>query len=513
MERKQRTRREAKVGSVVMVPEGRVDTGVEGLDHILNGGLLPGRAYLVHGGPGCGKTTLGLHFLTTGARAGEPALFISLGEPEDELRQDAQIQGFDMDRVAFLDLSPPPDLFAQARSYDIFTPAEVEPSTITKRIMAKLEEVRPRRIFIDSMTQFRYLSPDVFQFRKQALAFLRYLIGEGATVLFTSEGTVREPDDDLQFISDGIIRLDYEHGERTLAVTKFRGSSFRGGSHSMQLTPKGIEVFPRLLPSAYRRAFVAEPLASGVPALDELLHGGLERGTITIITGPSGTGKTTVGLQFMKEAAGRGERSVVYSFEEEIDLILHRCEGINIPARTMVERGTLSLVKIEPLKFSPDEFAKLVRLEVEQRDTSIVMLDSVAGYRLSLAGSQAGAGDDLVSHLHALCKYLQNMGVAVLLVNEVERISGDFRITDNHISYLADNVIYMRYLERINPQGAMELRKAIGVLKKRTSDFDKTLREIEITRYGLVVGEPLRGVSGMLSQMPVWHEREDRSGT
>lgn len=504
MEKKQRRRPEARVTSVTMAPqtEARIGTGIEGLDHILSGGLLAQRAYLVHGGPGCGKTTLGLHFLTEGAKAGEPALFISLGEPEAELRQDAMAQGFDLAGVDFLDLSPPPDLFAQERSYDIFTAAEVEPGPLTKRILAKLTELRPRRIFIDSMTQFRYLAPDVFQFRKQALSFLRYLVDCGATVLFTSEGTAREPDDDLQFISDGIIYLDYGQGDRTVSVTKFRGSKFRSGSHSLHLGDHGMEVFPRLLPSAYRRTFIPEALASGVPALDELLHGGLERGTISLVTGPSGTGKTTVGLQFMKEAAGRGERSVVYTFEEEIDLILHRCEAINIPARAMIERGTLSLVKIEPLKFTPDEFAKLVRLEIEQQDTRIVMLDSVAGYRLSLTSS---GGADLVSHLHALCKYLQNMGVAVLLINEVEKVTGDFRVSDNHISYLADNVLYLRYFERINPQGAMELRKAIGVLKKRSSDFDKTLRELEVTRYGLRVSEPMPGLSGMLSQLPVWN--------
>jgi circadian clock protein KaiC len=346
------------------------------------------------------------------------------------------------------------------------------------------------------MTQFRYLSPDVFQFRKQTLAFLRHLVSLGATVLFTSESTLQAPDDDLQFLSDGIINLAYSGEERTIAVTKFRGSKFRQGTHSMQLTGHGIEVFPRLLPSDYRREFIPEPLASGVPALDEMLHGGLERGTITLMTGPSGTGKTTVGIQFMKEAAGRGERSVVYTFEEEIDLIVHRCESLNIPVKAMVERGTLSLVKIEPLKFTPDEFAKLVRLEVEEHGTRIVMIDSVAGYKLSLSGQ------DLVSHLHALSKYLQNMGVAVLLVNEVERVTGDFRITDNHISYLADNVVYTRYLERTNTDGVTELRKAIGVLKKRSSDFEKSLRELELTRYGIRVGDPMRNLSSVLSVMP-----------
>lgn len=509
MEKKNRRHPAPRVQSVALLPEAqaaaRISTGVEGLDHILNGGLIARRAYLLRGGPGCGKTTLGLHFLTAGAKAGETTLFISLGEPEEELRADAAAQGFDLEGIAFLDLSPQPDLFAQERSYDIFTAAQVEPGPLTRRILAKLTELRPTRIFIDSMTQFRYLSPDLFQFRKQSLAFLRYLVNSGATVVFTSESTAEEPDDDLQFIADGILTLEYDAGERTVAVTKFRGSKFRSGQHSMALGDRGAEVFPRLLPSAHRRAFLPEQLASGVPALDELLHGGLERGTITLLTGPSGTGKTTVGLQFMKEAAGRGERSVVYTFEEEPDLILHRSEALAIPARAMLERGTLSLVKIEPLLLTPDQFARRVRQEVEEQNTRIVMLDSVAGYKLCLSRSES---DLLVDHMHALCKYLQNMGVAVLLINETEKISGDFRVTDNHISYLADNVIYLRYFERVNLQGAMELRKAIGVLKKRSTDFDKTLRELELTRYGLKVSPPMIGISGMLSQLPSWNMDE-----
>ncbi len=134
-----------------------------------------------------------------------------------------------------------------------------------------------------------------------------------------------------------------------------------------------------------------------------------------------------------------------------------------------------------------------MRQEVEEKKTRIVMIDSVSGYRFSLRG------EELVSHLHALCKYLQNMGVTVVLVNEVEQITGDFRATDVGISYLADNIIFLRYLEL---EGQM--RKAIGVLKKRLSDFEKTLREIEITRYGIKVGRPLTGLRGILSGTPEW---------
>jgi circadian clock protein KaiC len=232
-------------------------------------------------------------------------------------------------------------------------------------------------------------------------------------------------------------------------------------------------------------------IASGIPEIDDMLGGGIERGTITIVSGPSGVGKTTLGIQFMKEAAARGERSVVYAFEEQLHTLLHRCDDIGVPVRGMVDEGSLAIVEVEPLRFSPGEFALMVRREVEERNARIVMIDGVAGYQLTLAG------DDLVVHLHSLGRYLKNMGATVIFINEVKSITGDFHATETEISYLCDNLIFMRYLE---VEG--ELRKAIGVLKKRLGDFTKTLREYEITCDGVRVGPPLTGLRGVLTGTP-----------
>jgi circadian clock protein KaiC len=467
---------------------GRVSTGVAGLDEILYGGLIPQRTYLVRGGPGCGKTTLGLHFLTEGAARGELSLFITLGESEVELRANAGTLGFDLTDVHFLDLSPSAAFFTHMQTYDIFSPAEVEREPVTQQILEQVEQLHPQRVFLDAMTQFRYLSTDAFQFRKQVLALLRFLVEQGATVCFTSEDSTAAPDADLQFMSDGVIHLQSLPDSRAVRVEKFRGSDFRSGSHTMRLTEHGMEIFPRLLPQQHMQAFAQDTLSSGVPELDELLHGGLERGTINMISGPTGVGKTTLGLQFMKEAAGRGERSVVYIFEEPQETLLRRCESLNIPVRTMMERGTLSVVPIEPLHFTPDEFARMVRQEVEAQHASIVMLDSISGYRVSLRG------EDAVTQLHALCKYLQNMGVAVLLITEVMSITGEFHVSDIGVSYLADNIVFLRYMELSG-----EIRKVIGVLKKRLSSFERSLREIEMSRYGIKVGRPLTNLQGILT--------------
>ncbi len=144
----------------------------------------------------------------------------------------------------------------------------------------------------------------------------------------------------------------------------------------------------------------------------------------------------------MKEAAGRGERSVVYAFEEGTETLLRRCEAINIPVHAMLERGTLRVISVEPLQYTPNQFVHLVRTEVEQNNAQIVMIDSTSGYKLSMQE------EDLVRQLHSLCQYLKNMGVTVILINETHTIAGgEFSVTEGRLSYLADNLIFLRYLE------------------------------------------------------------------
>lgn len=476
----------------------RIPTNVSGLDTVLNGGVIPGRAYMVRGEPGTGKTLLGLHFLSgpDSDDGGEgDALFINLGESESDIRQDAKAFGFDIEDISFLDLSPSSDFFSESESYTIFPSEAVEDESVTKDITQEVLDLEPKRVFVDPLTQFRYLSADEFQFREQVLSFLQFLKEQGCTVLFTSQNTPATPDDDLQFMSDGIISLGYDSNRRTIEVSKFRGSDFQGGSHSVTIDEEGMTVFPKLLPGKHSAEFDPKPLASGVPEIDEVLKGGLERGTVTILSGPSGVGKTTLGAQFMKEAAGRGERSVIYMFEESTGTFRHRCDSINIPVSDMMDRGTLAVEEMEALELTPEEFAMDVRRQVEEEGASIVMIDGIQGYRLALKGES----NQLTNEIHAIGRYLQNMGVTTILIGEVSNITGEFQATDYEVSYLADNILFLRYLEF---EG--ELRKAIGVLKKRAGDFERSLREFEITRHGIKVGEPLSNLRGILQGTPDW---------
>ncbi|MFC4551042.1 MULTISPECIES: ATPase domain-containing protein [Halorussus] len=473
----------------------RISTGTAGLDEILYGGLVRNRSYLVRGDPGTGKTILGMTFLTEGVENDETALYINLEEAEDDIRMNARSVGIDLGDVSFLDLSPESSVFAEDQSYDIFAPDEVEQDPLAGEITDRVEELEPDRVFIDPLTKLRYLTGDEYQFRKQVVSFMRYLRERDATVLFTSQDTADSPDEDLQFLSDGTIELARGEGGRTLSVPKFRGSDVQQGTHAVRISSDGLSVYPELRPDDHDREYVSEPLSSGVPQFDELLHGGIERGTVTIISGPTGVGKTTVGTQFIKEAAGRGERSVLYLFEESKKTLLERSEAIDVPVEAMLDQEALNVEQVEPLNHSAEEFADKVRTEVEERDASIVMLDGIQGYKLALRGSE----DDLVRKLHMLGRYLKNMGVTVVFVDEVSGVTGEFQATESDISYLADNIVVFQHVE---VQG--ELHKAVGVIKKRTSDFERTLRKFDITSHGVRVGEPLTELRGILSGTPEW---------
>ena len=402
------------------------------------------------------------------------------------MAENARASGFDPERTQFLDLSPSSELFSDAQSYDIFSASEVEREPTTRLIVDRVRELEPRRVFIDSMTSLRYLAADYHEFRRQALSFVRFLVDAGAIVLMSSESSAEHPDDDLRFLADGVLEVALGTRTRSIRMTKFRGSDFAPGTHTLRLSETGARVFPRLVPERHTATFDPGMLSSGLPALDSLLHGGIERSTVTLLTGPTGVGKSTLGMQFANAAARLGHRTAVYTFDERAFTLIRRCNSVNIPVDEMMDHGTLRVQELEALGLGPDEFASLVRNDVERNGTRIVVIDSVSGYRLAVAG------EDLVERLHALCRYLENVGVTVILVNELQDVL-TFRVSEAGISYLADNVVYLRYLEH-QREGRSRLIRGIGVLKKRLSGFENTVRQFEITAEGLKIGEPLIGI-------------------
>lgn len=458
--------------------DSRISTGCQGLDHILGGGLPAHKACLVLGGPGHGKTTLGLQFLAAARRLGE-ALYIGFLETEPQLRENAARQALDVDGVRILSLVPDESLFAGHRHYDIFQPGEVESEPLIQRIVDAVEACRPAAVFIDSMSHLRLLFPDAYQFRAQVLSLLRYLHGQGCTLLFSSDAGAQGADLDLQFLADGVIELGAEGAQGFLHVRKLRGANFMPGRHQCRVGRHGLQAFPHHVPPPSRVGTPqTAPLSSGNARLDELLGGGLEAGAVTLITGPSGVGKSTLASGYALQAARQGDEVAIYLFEEELAFYLQRAADLALPLAPLQRDGLLEIEQVEPMRYLVDEFLERVRRHVEARDTRLVILDSVSGFELSLQG------EHLKDRIHAFAKGLSRRGISVILINEIQAMSGPLALTERGISYLADNVLLLNYRENGERMGKM-----VGVLKKRVGRFDNRICAYRIGRGGLQLSE------------------------
>jgi len=457
----------------------RISTGIEGLDKLLHGGLIPEKVYVISGPPGTGKTTIALHFLNEGARKGERVLMISLTETEESIRR--RIEHFGMETsIEILDLTPSLEIIKDGVNLFGEEPHDGARLTVRNEIIRKIEAVKPKRVVVDGISSLRTLHPDVYTYRQQILSLQRYLISESATVMFVSGITEAIEDGDLRLLADGIIstKIDEKSGELKIGVIKYRNSRHEKGYHHMKIGERGIEVYPRIYPHRFLKSFKFKKIPSGISELDEMMRGGVETGTITIVSGPPGVGKSILISHFIKTAAEMGYNSAIYLFEEGPEMVLKRCEGVGIPIKKMVEKEKVLIRRIEPLEYSSEEFSHIVLKDAEERDLKVVVIDSLDGYELSLRGS------NLEENLRALGKSLANMGIAVFLANQVEELE-KLTVTEKHISYLADNIILLRYIPP--DEGDPKIRRRLGILKMRVSDFERRVVEFEITNEGLKI--------------------------
>ncbi|WP_166254640.1 ATPase domain-containing protein [Marinobacter salicampi] len=478
----------------------RISAGIAGLDSILGGGFFKERAYMVSGGPGCGKTTLCLQFLAQ--CSDEPTLYITFDKSMEKIRWMAESLGLMPEKLVFEDLSPG-DIEQEAQdAFDVIPSSDLGLAPILRKICDALDRHRPARVVIEPLSSLAALSPDAYQFRRQSQALFNFIASRGATLLFSSEATDGEHStqggSELNFIADGIVTLARMGQGRSIRVSKHRGSTFSAGNHFMKLTSSGMRVYPRMVPSDHSQAVTSRQITTDIPALNDMLNGGMHTGSMIIIAGPTGVGKTTLGMQFVCAAAKRGERALVFCFEESEQTVLSRCERLHLPAAQLTEAGDLQVQTIEPMRFSPDELAQSIRQQIEEHDIRTVMIDGSSGYKVSVE-NLAVDGEDVNNRLHALCRYLVSAGVSTILVNETPHISSEnVSAADPSMNYLSDTLIMLRYIEVKS-----ELRKTIGVIKNRVGDFAKTLHRFDITDEGLQVGPPLHGLSGILRGQPI----------
>ncbi|MBC7818099.1 MAG: AAA family ATPase [Planctomycetaceae bacterium] len=474
-------------------------TGIAELDEILGGGLTAHRLYLVEGVPGSGKTTLATQFLLEGARLGEPVLYVTLSETEEETRAVAASHGWTLDGITILELIPSEDSLKPDEQYTMFHPSEVELSQTTKKILADVERLKPVRVVFDSLSELRLLAGSPLRYRRQILALKQFFAGRRCTVLLLDDLTAVDRDLQVQSIAHGVVLLEqlnpeYGSERRRLRVVKYRGVAFRGGYHDYRIRKGGLEVFPRLVAGDSRQSGNMEKLASGLAAMDSLLGGGVERGTSTLIVGAAGTGKSSLTAQFVMAAAERAQHSAMFIFDESLNTLLNRCAGLGIDLKKHVDAGRVSIQPIDPAELSPGEFVAAIRTAVEKHKASIVVIDSLNGYLNAMPEDR-----NLMIQLHELLMYLGNMGVATLLVGAHQGLIGAQMVTPVDASYLADAVVLLRYFESRG-----EVRQAISVMKKRGSEHERTIREFRLKDGRIQVGEPLREFRGILTGVPVY---------
>jgi circadian clock protein KaiC len=474
-------------------------TGVAGLDDILGGGIARNHLYLIEGDPGTGKTTIAMQFLMEGTGRGQKALYVTLSESKTELLEIAASHDWSLDGIEIFELGPDEKHLKPEAQYTVFNPAEIELADTTNAMLTEVERIQPERIVIDSLSELRLLARDSLRYRRQILGLKQYFSGRNCTVLLLDDRTAERHDLQLQSIAHGVIMMESverEYGikRRRLEVKKLRGSRFREGFHDYCIKRGGVEVYPRLVASEHLLALQPTQLKSGLTALDKLLGGGLDSGTSTLLLGPAGCGKSTMAALYAVAEVERGGNAAIFAFDESLATLLIRGKGLGLDIKKHVDSGRFSLRQVDAAELSPGQFVHEIRKLVENKNLKLLIIDSLNGFLNAMPGEKF-----LAMQLHELLAYLSQKGVATLMTVAQHGFVGTNIDTPVDVSYLADTVLLFRYFE-----AAGEVRQALSVIKKRSGEHERTIRELVMKNGSIGVGNILTEFEGVLTGAPTY---------
>ena len=464
-----------------------VSTGISGLDDILKGGFPQNCLSLISGAPGTGKTTLAMQFLLQGLAQGERCLYVTLSESDPEIQKIARSHGWDLRQLRIKELVSSERSLSASAQLTVFNPSELELGETTEAMIAAVKEIRPQRVVLDSLSELRLVAQNMLRYRRQVLALKHYFAGHDCTVLLLDDQTGGREDDHLQSIAHGVVVLEqlanvYGAERRRLRVAKMRGVAYRGGYHDFVIRHGGLDVFPRLVASEHTHPFPESDVASGHSQLDALLGGGLPAGTSTLLLGPAGTGKSTLGTLFATQVASSGQRVAMFIFDENIPTYLSRSRRLGMGLEEAISQGMITLQQIDPAEMSSGEFATSVRRAAESAGPGgparLIIIDSLNGYLNAMPEEKY-----LTAQLHELLSYLGQLGVVTILTVTQSGLVGTMA-SPVDTTYLADNVILFRYFE-----AGGSVRRAISVVKKRNGRHERTIREIDMDEGGVQIGE------------------------
>jgi circadian clock protein KaiC len=470
-----------------------ISTGIEGLDHILGGGLPGPRLYLVQGAPGTGKTTAGLQFLLAGVRAGEPVVYVTLSQSRAELEQIAAAHGWSLDGIVIEELETS-DTLGEAADQTIFHTADIRLDQTRKAVENAIRQHAPKRIVYDSLLEIRQLSGDSLRFRREILGFKIFLAEQGIATLMLDTGTQHGGDTEMEGVAHGILCFEkflpeYGVARRRIEVKKMRGVAFSDGYHDMAIRTGGVEVFPRIVPDLAPETERSDLIKCNIEPLDAMLGGGLESGTTTLIVGQAGTGKSTLASIYSHAALERGEGVAMFLFEERLETFFRRSEGLGMNLRPHQASGRLHIRDFNPAEISPGEFSQIVQRAVDERDIRVVLIDSFTGYLSALPKS-----DQAVMQIQSLVKYLSRRGVLSILIVANHGLLGHNVASDVDVSFLGDSVLLLRMYEWPGV-----IRRSVTVVKKRHGQHDLNVHELVISPEGIMVqafNPPPPGPSG-----------------
>lgn len=479
----------------------RLTTGSGAFDTILGGGIPHRSLTVLAGAPGAGKTLFALQMLFHLARQGKKCLYLTtLSEPSVKLLGYMQQLSFfderliDDEKVIFADVG-----FAVRQGMNPFT------TEVTTRV----EREQPTIVVIDSFKAIRDILGDTAAIRTLVYDLAVHSASWGAASIFVGEYTDEEIATYAEFaIADGIIRFANRReamtAVREVEVLKMRGSSGVAGTHFFEISSDGLEFFPRVRGPAAEGAAappVTERVSTGVPGLDSMLGGGVPHASATIVQGATGTGKTLLGLHFLMEGARLGEPGIYFTLEETPEQLRAIAQSLGWELRALEERGLLTIFYTSPVELLADRFLDRARAQMVALGVRRAVIDSLTSLALGVTSERR-----FKELVYAFTKHFRALGVTVNMNMETPEALGIGQISGYGISFAADNIIKVKYVEL---EGRLE--RGISVLKARGVRHESEARRMTVGVSGVEIGAPYEGLRGVFTGLPVPTGEPDRS--